>query len=131
MTNLQTSEAATGTGDRSRPRAALPALCVTQITSWGVVYYAFPVLLPHLTADTGWSRGATTAAFSAALRTSALAGIPVGRILDRRGPRAVMTTGSLLAVASVLIIAVAPNFYGGPPMRHRRSWAVSARAAAR
>ncbi|MER5385573.1 MFS transporter [Streptomyces sp. NPDC002688] len=111
MTNLQTSEAATGTGDRSRPRAALPALCITQITSWGVVYYAFPVLLPHLTADTGWSRGATTAAFSAALLTSALAGIPVGRILDRRGPRAVMTTGSLLAVASVLIIAVAPNFY--------------------
>ncbi len=44
MTNLttQTSGAATGTGDRSRPRAALPALCVTQITSWGIVYYAFP-----------------------------------------------------------------------------------------
>ncbi|WP_406369238.1 MFS transporter [Streptomyces sp. NBC_00647] len=111
MTNLQTSEAATGTGDRSRPRAALPALCVTQITSWGIVYYAFPVLLPHLTADTGWSRGATTAAFSAALLTSAVAGIPVGRILDRRGPRTVMTTGSLLAAASLLIIAVAPNFY--------------------
>ncbi|WP_405881050.1 MFS transporter [Streptomyces sp. NBC_01136] len=111
MTNLQTSGAATGAGDRSRPRAALPALCVTQITSWGIVYYAFPVLLPHLTADTGWSRGAATAAFSAALLTSAVAGIPVGRILDRRGPRAVMTTGSLLAAASVLIIAVAPNFY--------------------
>ncbi|WP_051899883.1 MFS transporter [Streptomyces aureus] len=110
-TNLQTSGAATGTGDRSRPRAALPALCLTQITSWGVVYYAFPVLLPRMTADTGWSRGATTAAFSAALLTSALAGIPVGRILDRRGPRAVMTAGSLLAVASVLSIAVAPNFY--------------------
>ena len=111
MTDLHTHEAATGTGDRSRPRAALPALCATQITSWGIVYYAFPVLLPHLTAETGWSTSAATAAFSAALLVSAIAGIPVGRILDRRGPRAVMTTGSLLAVAAVLAIALAPNLY--------------------
>jgi MFS family permease len=109
--SLRISKAATGTGDRSRPRAALPALCATQITSWGVVYYAFPVLLPHLTADTGWSTSAVTAAFSGALLISALAAIPVGRILDRRGPRAVMTTGSVLAVASVLAIAAAPNLY--------------------
>lgn len=110
MTNLQTSGAATGAGDRSRPRAALPALCVTQITSWGIVYYAFPVLDTRITEDTGWSTTATTGAFSAALIISALAGIPVGRILDRRGPRAVMTTGSLLGVVAVLAIAYAPNF---------------------
>ncbi|MFE6576157.1 hypothetical protein ACFVMB_01435, partial [Streptomyces rochei] len=48
----------------SRPRAALPALCATQITSWGIVYYAFPVLNPQITADTGWSTTATTAAFA-------------------------------------------------------------------
>ncbi|OPG10145.1 MFS transporter [Streptomyces sp. GKU 895] len=109
MTHLQTSEAATGTGDRSRPRAALPALCVTQITSWGIVYYAFPVLNPQITASTGWSSTSTTAAFSGALLVSAVTGIPVGRILDRRGPRAVMTTGSALGVAAVLAIACAPN----------------------
>ncbi|MFF3243704.1 MFS transporter [Streptomyces sp. NPDC002870] len=111
MTQLDANEAATGTGDRSRPRAALPALCATQIISWGIVYYAFPVLLPHLTTDTGWSTNAVTAAFSAALLVSAVAGIPVGRILDRRGPRAVMTAGSVLAVASILAIAAAPNLY--------------------
>ncbi|MET7713193.1 MFS transporter [Streptomyces sp. NPDC005407] len=111
MPSLDVSKAVTGTGDRSRPRAALPALCATQITSWGIVYYAFPVLLSHLTADTGWSTSAATAAFSGALLISALAAIPVGRILDRRGPRAVMTTGSVLAVASVLAIAAAPNLY--------------------
>ncbi|WP_411150659.1 MFS transporter [Streptomyces sp. A30] len=109
MTNLHTSEAVTGTGDRSRPRAALPALCATQITSWGIVYYAFPVLNPQITASTGWSTTATTAAFSGALLISALAGIPVGRILDRRGPRAVMTMGSVLGVIAVLAIAYAPN----------------------
>ncbi|MCX5527333.1 MFS transporter [Streptomyces bobili] len=109
MTNLHTSEAVTGTGDRSRPRAALPALCATQITSWGIVYYAFPVLNPQITAATGWSTTAITAAFSGALLVSALTGIPVGRILDRRGPRAVMTTGSVLGVIAVLAIAYAPN----------------------
>ena len=109
MTNPHTSEAVTGAGDRSRPRAALPALCATQITSWGIVYYAFPVLNPQITSATGWSATATTAAFSGALLVSALAGIPVGRILDRRGPRAVMTTGSVLGVAAVLAIAWAPN----------------------
>ncbi|MCJ1679107.1 MFS transporter [Streptomyces sp. APSN-46.1] len=101
--------AATGTGGRSRPRAVLPALCATQITSWGIVYYAFPVLLPRLTADTGWSLNASTAAFSLALLVSAVAGIPIGRVLDRRGPRAVMTVGSALGTLALLLIAAAPN----------------------
>ncbi|MCX4696496.1 MFS transporter [Streptomyces sp. NBC_01408] len=109
MTDLQSSGAATGTGDRSRPRAVLPALCVTQIISWGIVYYAFPVLLPRLTADTGWSVNAATAAFSLALLVSAVAGIPIGRILDRRGPRAVMTFGSVIGTLALLLIAAAPN----------------------
>ncbi|MBD9733840.1 MFS transporter [Streptomyces sp. H28] len=111
MTDLNTPArgAATGTGDRSRPRAALPALCATQIVSWGIVYYAFPVLNPQITTATGWPAGATTAAFSLALVVSALAGIRVGRILDRRGPRAVMTAGSVIGVISLLIVAAAPN----------------------
>ncbi|MEU0195002.1 MFS transporter [Streptomyces afghaniensis] len=111
MTSLGTPArgAATGTGDRSRPRAALPALCATQIASWGIVYYAFPVLNPQITAATGWPAGATTAAFSLGLVVSALAGIRVGRILDRRGPRTVMTAGSVLGVISLLTVAAAPN----------------------
>ncbi|WP_327280788.1 MFS transporter [Streptomyces sp. NBC_01205] len=108
MSDTQASVAATGTGDRSRPRPVLPALCLTQITSWGIVYYTFPVLNPAITADTGWSTGATTAAFSAALVVSAIAGIYVGRVLDRRGPRTVMTAGSVLGALSLLVIAAAP-----------------------
>ncbi|WP_282685802.1 MULTISPECIES: MFS transporter [unclassified Streptomyces] len=111
MTNVDTPErgAATETGDRSRPRAALPTLCVTQITSWGIVYYAFPVLNPQITTATGWPAGATAAAFSAALLVSAVAGIRVGRIIDRHGPRTVMTMGSVVGVLSILIVASAPN----------------------
>ncbi|MEU4996027.1 MFS transporter [Streptomyces sp. NPDC021622] len=111
MSRTDADAAATGTGtpDRSRPRAVLPALCATQITSWGIVYYAFPVLNSHITADTGWSTAATTAAFSGALLVSAAAGIPVGRALDRRGPHLVMTAGSVIAATAVLAIAAAPN----------------------
>ncbi|MFF4426499.1 MFS transporter [Streptomyces sp. NPDC001549] len=109
MTNLHSGTAAIGTGARSRPRAALPALCATQITSWGIVYYAFPVLLSRLTADTGWSGNAATGAFSLALLVSGVVGIPVGRILDQRGPRAVMTAGSVIGVLALLLIAAAPS----------------------
>ncbi|MFD8107007.1 hypothetical protein [Streptomyces microflavus] len=67
MTDLDAPErgAVTGTEVRTRPRAALPALCVTQITSWGVVHYAFPVPNPQITTAIGRPTGATTAAFSA------------------------------------------------------------------
>ncbi|MFD2011860.1 MFS transporter [Streptomyces narbonensis] len=116
MADLHTRGAATGTGDRSRPRAVLPALCATQITSWGILYYAFPVLNPQITADSGWSTGATMAAFSLALVVSGLTGIRVGRIIDRRGPRTVMTAGSMAGVLSLVIVALAPNlpvFFAG------------------
>lgn len=92
-------------------RVPLLALCVTEITSWGVLYYAFPVLAPAITRDTGWSTAAITAAFSAALIVAALGGVPVGRALDRHGPRALMTGGSVLAVLAALAVAAAPNVW--------------------
>jgi MFS family permease len=90
-------------------RRVLITLCLTQITSWGVLYYAFPVLSVQITADTGWSPPAVTAAFSAALVTSAVVGIWVGRQLDRRGPHAIMTTGSVLGPVALLAVAFSPN----------------------
>ena len=90
-------------------RRVLVVLCVTEIVSWGVLYYAFPVLAPSIAADTGWSIAAVTAAFSTGLVVSALVGIPAGRWLDRIGPRPVMTLGSLLAVPAVAGIATAPT----------------------
>ncbi|MFG3010077.1 MFS transporter [Streptomyces cinerochromogenes] len=61
-----------------------------------------------MTTDTGWSATATTAACSGALLVSAMASIP-RRVLDRRGPRAVMTSGSLIGVVGVLAPAYAPG----------------------
>lgn len=90
-------------------RRVLVVLCVTEIVSWGVLYYAFPVMATSIAADTGWSVSTITAAFSTGLVVAALVGIPAGRWLDRAGPRPVMTTGSVLAVPAVLGIAWAPT----------------------
>jgi MFS family permease len=90
-------------------RRAVTVLCLTEITSWGVLYYAFPVLSAAITDDTGWSPTFTMGAFSASLVLSGLAGVLIGRLLDRHGPRPVMTAGSLLAVPAVLVIGLAPT----------------------
>lgn len=90
-------------------RRVLITLSVTVTVSYGVLYYAFPVLVTEMSAGTGWSRTTLTAAFSGALLVSAVVGIPVGRWLDRWGPRWVMTVGSALAVPALVLIAATPN----------------------
>jgi len=79
------------------------ALCVTEVVSWGILYYGFPVLLRPMEADLGWSRVEITGAFSVGMGVAALAALPVGRWIDRHGARALMTTGSCLA--TVLLLA--------------------------
>jgi MFS family permease len=78
------------------------ALSVTETISWGIVYYAFPVVLRAIERDLGTSRVAVTGALSLALAVSALAAVPAGRWLDRYGPRALMTAGSCLAAGLLL-----------------------------
>lgn len=97
-------------------RRVLAALCLTEITSWGILYYAFPVLSVSISRDTGWSITVIVAAFSVSQLIAAAVGIPVGRVIDRHGPRWVMTTGSVLAVPAVVAIATAPTipvFFAG------------------
>lgn len=99
--------ATTRSGADTGLRRVLVVLCTSEIISWGVLYYAFPVLLPTIGSRTGWSLAAITAGFSASQIVAGLVGIPVGRLLDRHGPRAIMTTGSVLAVLALVALASA------------------------
>jgi len=74
---------------------------MTETVSYGVLTYAFAVLLVPIQEETGWSAAAITGAYSAALLVSGLVGLQVGRVLDRR-PRLLMTAGSVLAAALML-----------------------------
>ena len=85
------------------------ALSATETVTWGIIYYGFPVFLRPMEQELGASRVAVTAAFSIGLGTSALASISVGRWLDRRGPRALMTAGSCLATVLTLAWARVPS----------------------
>lgn len=105
----------TVTLDRGLPRAALrrvtAVLCATEIISWGVLYYAFPVLAPSISHDAGWSMPAVVAAFTAAQVVAAAVGLLVGRRLHRWGPRGVMTLGSAVAVVALLLVATAGSWW--------------------
>jgi MFS family permease len=87
---------------RSRAWGIVGALSVTETVSWGILYYAFAVFLIPMQRELGFSTAELTGAFSLALLVSAVAGIAVGRYLDRRGPRGLMTAGSIAATALVL-----------------------------
>ena len=92
----------------------LATLSLTETTSWGIVYYGFGVFLPYVEAEFRWTRAEITGAFSLALLLSGLAAVPVGRLLDRHGARALMTGGSLAATALLLALSRVdglPGFY--------------------
>ena len=91
------------------PRGGLAALCITQTTGWGVLYYSLIAAVRPISEDTGWDPALVTGAFSAGLLVSAAAGIAVGRRLDRTGPRALMIGGSLLGVLALAAVGLAPN----------------------
>jgi predicted MFS family arabinose efflux permease len=88
---------------RTRAWAIVGALSITETVSWGILYYAFAAFLVPMQRDLGYSVAQLTGAFSLALGVSALAGIIVGRQLDRRSPRALMTAGSI--AGSGLVVA--------------------------
>lgn len=89
--------------DSSRAWAMAWTLGWTEMVSWGILYYAFSVLLVPMQNDFGWSNGAITGAYSLALLISGVLAPSVGRYIDRNGARAIMTAGSILG--TVLLIA--------------------------
>jgi predicted MFS family arabinose efflux permease len=89
----------------------LATLSLTVTVSYGVMIYAFPVLLRPMERDLGVTRGQASAALSIGLLVSAFAAFPVGRWLDRRSPRHLMTFGSLLAGAALLCWAAVTSLW--------------------
>jgi predicted MFS family arabinose efflux permease len=76
---------------------------VTQIVSWGSVYYAYAVVMGEVARDLGATSPAVVGAYCVALLVSGLVAAPVGRYIDRHGARAAMTAGS--AAAALLLAA--------------------------
>ena len=86
------------------------ALGVTQIAGYGVLYYAFAVLAPGMTASFGWAPEWTYGGFAAGLLAGGLFAPVAGQLIDRFGTRLMMSLGTVLAAAALWLLSLAEGF---------------------
>ena len=87
-------------------------LGVVQCVYWGVLFYAFPVLLRPLGAALGHGDAAIAGAFSLGLAASAMSAIAVGRAFDRGHGIHLMRVGALLVPLLLLAWARVESLAG-------------------
>jgi MFS family permease len=87
------------------PWSIVAALSITQIVSWGSIYYAISVLLPSIEGELHWSRDSIIGAFSMGLLCGGAGALPVGLCIDRYGGRFVMTAGSIAGGILLLLLS--------------------------
>ena len=85
------------------------ALGVAQIISWGSLYYAIGVLGPEMRADLGVSELFLFASFTVGLLAAGVLAPAAGRLIDRKGGRTVLSSGSIVGAASMIVLALATN----------------------
>ncbi|GAA2813976.1 MFS transporter [Nonomuraea dietziae] len=86
----------------ARAGQMVAALAVTQTAGYGVLYYAYSVFLPPMRVELRASITQVAGALTLAVLVSGLVAPLVGRVLDARGGRGLMTVGSLLGAAALL-----------------------------
>jgi MFS family permease len=89
--------------------AAITALGVGQLVNWGVLYYAFAVLLVPVQRDLRVPGWVVTGAFSLALLVSAILAPTVGRWSDRGHARRAIVLGGIGGAALLAVWAMAPS----------------------
>jgi len=90
---------------------AVLALGITQIIAWGTTLYALGVLGKPIAADTGWSQGLVFGGLTVALLVSSAVSTTVGRLIDRRGGRMIMSAGSILVAAGLAALSQVTHPY--------------------
>jgi MFS family permease len=90
----------------------LVGLGVISIIAYGTIQYAFSVLVVPVGQELGWSRTELSLSYSLALVVSGLLGYPVGRWVDRKGARAVLATGAILAGLSLFGLSRIHQLWG-------------------
>jgi hypothetical protein len=84
---------------------AVCALGITQITAWGTSYYCLGVLANPIAKDTGWSLSLIYFGFTVSLLVMGAVSAWAGRAIDRFGAQAVMTTGTVLVSAGLVMLS--------------------------
>jgi hypothetical protein len=92
------------------PWRAVSVLGVTQILTWGAMYYPPVLTVPLIAADHGWSIAFTMGGFSLALFVGGLVARFVGSYIDRFGGHAVMPFGSLIGAVGLFLLPHADHW---------------------
>src|SRR5438094_10341546 len=79
------------------------AVCFITMGVGGNARTAFSLLFPPILDEFGWERGVTAGAFSFGFLVSAVLSPALGRLMDRRGPRAEMELGAGLIGVGVVV----------------------------
>jgi MFS family permease len=96
----------------TRSPRTLAILAITQLVSWGMLYYAFAIVAPEMGHALGMRAELVFGAFSWALLVAGLAATPVGILIDRYGGRLPMACGSLLCGVGFLLLSRAQGALG-------------------
>jgi MFS family permease len=92
------------------PWRAVSVLGVTQIITWGAMFYPTVLTVPLIAADHGWSIAFAMGGFSLALFVGGMVSRYVGAFIDRYGGHAVMPFGSLIGAAGLLALVHATHW---------------------
>lgn len=84
------------------PARMIGALAITQTAGYGILYYAFSVFIPPMSRELQAGVAQLTGAITLSVLVSGLVAPLIGRWLDRRGGRGLMTAGSVLGALAVL-----------------------------
>ncbi|RZT29652.1 MFS transporter [Cupriavidus agavae] len=99
----------TATAPSLSPRQLVWTLGITEIISWGTLYFTFTVFLEPMHQALGYGKPFLAGGFSLGLLVWALCSFAVGRLLDRVPARKVMSVGSVLAGIGLLLWAWCPS----------------------
>jgi MFS family permease len=91
------------------PWRAVLVLGITQILTWGALFYPVVLTVPLIAAEYGWPASFAMSGFSLALLIAGLVSPLVGRLIDHHGGHWVMAAGSLLAALGLVALTRASH----------------------
>jgi MFS family permease len=107
------------------PWALAWRLAFGQLVAWGVLYYAFTVVIGPMQAATGWSRAFLNAGVSIGLLVWGLCAYPAGVWIHRHGARGLMTAASAAGGLALALIGLTTT-----PAGYLAAWALLGAAMA-
>ncbi|MBI4273456.1 MAG: MFS transporter [Rhizobiales bacterium] len=101
------------------PWRAIPVLGVTQVLTWGTLFYPPVLTMPLIAADRGWSLAFAMGGFSFGLFVAGLIAPRVGAAVDRHGGHWVMAVGSLVGALGLVVLVAFAH-----PLAYFAAWTI-------